>query len=272
MSYQLFSKKRQQRKNLGLKIFGVIFFIASCIFVFSLFGGTFTKASSGVVNATEGLGSLFGAVIGDKEALIIKNEQLQNELDKQTVDRQVQIALIERNNQLLAELGRGEPVQKVLAGVITKPPFSPYDVYTTDAGTENGIEVGDLAMYSDYVALGQVNRTTTTGSKIILYSAPGKETQMVLNKSVFVATGQGGGTIRIDAPRDFQVEVGATVTLPGYNLYVTGLVQAVEFRPQDSFKKVMIKVPVNIEQVNLVSIIPYSKEIPDEITEIPTTQ
>jgi len=177
-----------------------------------------------------------------------------------------------RNNELLAELGRGGDVPKIVAGVVTKPPFSPYDIYTVDAGTENGVQVGNLALFSDYVSLGLVSRVNTTGAKITLFSAPGKETQMILNEATFLTTGQGGGSLRIDVPRDFEVETGDQVTLPGYNVYATGIVAGIEFKPQDSIKKVLVKVPVNIEAVNLVSLVPYITNTSDEITEVPNTQ
>lgn len=272
MSYRLSSKKRQQRKNFWLK--SVVALFVSLVFLgfFLLLGGTIASLSSGVVETADGAKSALRGVASNKQDLIEENQVLKNELARQSVDRQIQSSLIQRNNELLTELGRGGEVRKVLAGVVKKPPFSPYDIYTVDAGTENGVAVGNLALFSDYVTLGQVSRVNTTGAKITLFSAPGKETEMIIGGQVFTVRGQGGGSLEVRVPRDFDVEIGDVVTLPSYRLYAVGSIAGIDFRPQDSIKKLTIKVPVNIEAVQVLSLVPYITDTFDEITEIPSTQ
>ena len=272
MSYRLSSKKRQQRKNFWLKFFValVAFFIAGGLF--TLLGGTITSLGSGLVSATDGTKDLvFGASV-NKQELIESYKVLEQERDELKANSVAFISLRERNEELLRLLGRGGDITKVAAGVIKKPPFSPYDIYTLDAGVQDGVAVGNLVLFSDFVALGRIGRSNGTGSKVTLFSAPQNTTLMNLRSITFEAIGQGGGTIRIDAPRDFEVEPGDAITLPGYGVYVTGIVSEVVFKPQDSFKKVLAKVPVNIESVEVVSMVPYVTKISDEITEISDTE
>ncbi len=272
MSYRLSSKKRQQRKNFWLKTLVAIFVFSIALGLFTLLGGTITSLGSGVVSVTNNAKDAVFSTTVSKQDLIQENTKLQQEINQMKADEFGIAALRERNEELLRLLGNGTGLSKVVAGVIKKPPFSPYDIYTIDAGLKEGVSVGDLALFSDFITLGTVARSNNTGSKILLFSAPKNSTIMNLRDVSFESIGQGGGTMRVDVPRDFEVAVGDAVTLPGYNVYVAGLVQKIEFKPQDSFKKVFVKVPVNIESVEVVVTVPYNVVTQDEITEISNTQ
>jgi len=242
----------------------VLFFIILFIIIFSLFGGAFTTLSSGAVRVVDGAGSITSALFADKQKLQEENTELTRMLQRQTVDALQQQILVERNNQLLQELGRPDEPTRVLAGVVKKPPFSPYDIYTIDAGRTSGVALGDIALYSNFVTLGQITRVTESASKVDLFSAPGKETFMNLNGTGFLVIGRGGGTLEIDAPRDFVVVVGDKIILPSYELYVAGEVVDIVQKPQDSFKKIIIKTPVNIQSVEVVSVVPYVNSVEND--------
>lgn len=264
MSYRLSSKKRQQKKNFWLRSVLVLFFIFLFVLVFTFFGGTFTTFSSGTVKVVDSVGSLTAALFADKQELQDENAQLRRMLERETVDLLQQQILVDRNNQLLQELGRPDEPTRVLAGVVKKPPFSPYDIYTIDAGRTSGVNLGDIALYSNFVTLGHITRVTESAAKVDLFSAPGKETFMNLNGAGFLVLGKGGGTLEVDAPRDFEVDLGDKVVLPSYELYVAGAVVDIVQKPQDSFKKIIIKTPVNIELVEVVSIVPYVNSVEND--------
>lgn len=270
MSYRLSSKKRQQQKSRRLKTIGVLLLVLLGYGVFLLLGGTAASLSSGTVSVFSSIGDVFRAVGSDKQELIQKNAELQQELDQLQADSFLYDAVVARNNMLLAELGRGEDSSKIVAGVTKQPPFSPYDTFTLDAGRTAGVQEGNLLLFSDYVALGEVHRVTESSSHADLFSTPHKRTRVVLGNSILEAEGQGNGVLRIDVPRDFIAESGDSVTLPGYELYVVGTVVEMLGDPQDSFRSVMVRVPVNIQAVPLVSIVPYTKD--NEATEVSNTQ
>ncbi len=272
MSYRLSSKKRQQRKNFWLKTIGALFLFGIALGIFMLLGGTVASVGSGVVATTNGARDFVSVATVDKQDLIETNKALQQELDQVRVDGVAFAALKDRNQDLTRLLGRAEDLQKIAAGVIKKPPFSPYDIYTTDAGSDDGVSLGDLTLFSDFIALGQVVRVNNTGAKTLLFSAPQNNTFMNLNETLFEIVGQGGGTMRVDVPRDFEVSEGDALTLPGYEVYVTGIISEVSFNPQDSFKKVFAKVPVNIESVDVIVTTPYRAYTNDEITEVSDTE
>ena len=272
MSYRLSSKKRQQRKNFWLKTLVAIFVFLCALGLFLLLGGSVATLGSGITSTTNGAKDVLLSSTISKQELLESNTLLEQELERFQADQVAFNALKERNNELLRLLGTTVNEQKVVAGVIKKPPFSPYDIYTINAGLEEGVAVGDLALFSDFVALGKVVRSNSTGAKIMLFSAPRHTTVMDMNDTSFEFIGQGGGTIRVDVPRDFEVVIGDTATVPGYRTYVAGTVQDISFKPQDSFKKVFLKVPVNIESVEVLVTVPYKTVVEDEITEISNTQ
>lgn len=265
MSYRLSSKKRQQKKNFWLSSFLVAFLCGVGIILFIILGGAFTTLSSGTVTAVDSFGGMIQAIFSDKQQLQEENTRLRQQLERETVDALQQQIVVDRNNQLLSELGRAEELPRVVAGVVKKPPFSPYDIYTVDAGRNQGITIGDIALYSDFVTLGQVTRVTESAAKVDLFSAPGKETFMNLNGTGFLVTGKGGGTLEIESARDFEVVIGDKVLLPSYALYVAAEVVDIIQKPQDSFKRIVLKTPINIQAVELVSIVPYITTTEDEI-------
>lgn len=257
MSYQLSSKKRQARKNMGIKAILIVFGVAFVTIAFSVLSNPFTDSTDQALEIGSGGVSFFTALLSNKDKLIAENERLQQELDEQTLDRQQQSQLVERNQELLRLLGRDSSAEYVLAGVVKKPPFNPYDIYTLDAGSEEGVRVGDLVSFSDYVALGAINSVTEAGSKALLFSAANNSTEVSINGDSFTAVGKGGGVMQVSAARDAGVEPGDSLILPGYKLVSIGIVQEVLADPQDGFSRVMVTTPMNVQAVELVRIEEY---------------
>ncbi len=257
MSYRLSSKKRQQRKNFWLRLVATLFFLGIALGVFSLFGGGLAKTTAGIVSTAENVGDSISAIGVSKQELIKENQELRRMLDEQTLESSLIQAQKEWNDTLLNELGREARIPKVLAGVVKKPPFTPYDTYALDAGRDAGIEIGDIALFSEYVVLGLVTRVTQSSAKLDLFSSPGRTTVVEVNGVNLEAQGQGGGTMHVDVPRDFEVTKGEAIKLPGYELLVVGEVVEILQKPQDSFKRLVVTTPVNIYAVPVVSIVDF---------------
>ena len=257
MSYRLSSKRRQTRKNFWLKAFGVIFIIIIIAGLFSILNKPFTDSTDSALEVGDQGVSFIQALLSNKDELIAENEQLIRERDEQTLDRQLQLQLVERNQELKRLLGRDIDSGYILAGVVKKPPYSPYDIYTLDAGSMEGVSRGDLVAFSDFVALGTISSVTETGSKALLFSAPGNTTEVSVNGETFTALGKGGGVLQISAARDAGIQPGDQLILPGYDLISIGFVQEVLSDPQDGFARVMAVTAVNVQAVDLVRVEEY---------------
>ena len=254
MSYRLSSKRRQARKNRVLKFIVGIVVLGLGLFIFSQISGPVSQVSGNVIDAGEESRTFFGALLRSEQALIRENQLLKQELDQKRADNIIFNELVARNQELLQILGRDITPDFILAGVVKKPPFSPYDIYTIDAGSENGVSVGNIVQFSDFVALGRVSDVNPTASKVVLYSSATQETVVGINGETYLAEGTGGGTFRIRAPRDAEITIGDVLTLPGYATLSIGVVQDILVSPQDSFADVRATTPVNIQVVDLVRV------------------
>ena len=254
MSYRLSSKRRQARKSRALKLIVGVLLLGLGLFIFSQISGPVSQVSGNIIDAGEESKTFFGALLRSEQALIRENEQLKQELDEERADNVVFNELIVRNQELLQILGRDVAPDFILAGVVKKPPFSPYDIYTIDAGSENGVTVGNIVQFSDFVALGRISDANPTASKVVLYSSASEETMVSINGETYLAEGTGGGTFRIRAPRGAEITPGDVLSLPGYQTLSIGVVQDILVSPQDGFADVRATTPVNIQAVDLVRV------------------
>lgn len=259
MSYQLFTRREQKRKQFILQLIVGFFVLIVFVLFLTIFGSGITGVTSGTASLVRNTEVVVEQGMTSKQDLIKENTLLKAELERVEIMSVLQDGLRERNQKLEEELGRRAEV-KVLAGIVKKPPYTPYDIYTTDAGSVDGVAIGDIAVSGDYVVLGVVTRAGEQTSKVNLFSSAGRRTIVEINGYAAEAEGMGSGTIRIAVPRDFEALQGDLVTLPGFGFYVVGTVVDVVQKPQDSFKSLMVKVPLNTHLLSYISIIPYTVE------------
>ncbi len=257
MNYQLSTKRYHKRKQFVLlSIAGVILFITFLLLT-SIFGSGITGVTSTAVRFITGTESLIEQSLVTKQELIKENEMLKEELKRVEIIQILQQGITDRNKSLEAELGR-RIESKILAGIIKKPPFTPYDIYTIDAGRAQGVSIGDIAITGDYIALGVVTRSGEKTSRVNLFTSSGRRTIVEINGYAAEAEGIGGGVLKISVPRDFEVLAGDMVRLPGFAHYVVGAVVDTQQKPQDSFKSIIVRVPINTQLLSYISIFPYT--------------
>src|SRR3989304_2204585 len=99
--------------------------------------------------------------------------------------------------------GVGEQ-QAVVARVISKPPRSFYDTLVVDAGSKEGIQVGEKVLYGDNIMIGEIAEVFEKTSKVRLFSSSGEVIDVTIGKRAVpaLAVGIGGGNFEIQIPRD----------------------------------------------------------------------
>ena len=196
-----------------------------------------------------------GYVVRTKASVYIENENLLKEnadLKTSMIDYQI---LKSENTSLKESLGR-VPLERdmVLANILTKPNYSPYDTIIVDIGDSSGIAVGDV-VYSDMIIpIGEVSVVYGNSSLITLYSNPGETTEAMMdgtNTSVEL-TGRGGGNFEMTIPIDLPFIKGAIVYLPGFTSEVVAIMEDVISSPNDPVKKVLLSSPVNVQNLKWV--------------------
>lgn len=196
-----------------------------------------------------------------KSTLNNKNLELKDIL-KESNYRLLEMELVKDENKRLREsLGMTNYFEKsVLSYVLSKPNKTPYDSLILDSGISEGVRVGDIVRFGESVVIGEIVGVEEKTSKARLFSTPGIQSEVVIGGSLATtAVGYGGGNFLIELPRDIIVKEGMSVHLSNFPRTLLGFIEAIEKNSQDSFQKVFIGSPVNINDIDLVFIIRVEK-------------
>lgn len=162
--------------------------------------------------------------------------------------------LANENERLKSLLGRNEKEKIVYATILKRPPDSPYDTLILDAGTGDGVKVGNNVI-SGNVLVGSIIESGSGYSKAKLFSSPGNIFSGMLSDHIQIeAKGLGGGSFEVVAPIGASVSVGDALVLPAISSKIFGLVQNIEEKPTEGFKRILFSLPINPNQIDAVGI------------------
>lgn len=163
--------------------------------------------------------------------------------------------LLSENTQLKSILGRDTASSTIIAFILKKPPFTAYDSYIVDIGSNNGINVGNRVFSIGNVLLGEISEVNSDTSKVKLYSSFGEKFNVNIGKNVqTTAIGKGGGTFEVILPRDTDIKEGDAVIAPDIHTSIFGIVQKVIIDPAKTFYTILFSQPVNIYEQKMLLI------------------
>ncbi len=203
-----------------------------------------------------------------KNSLLDENEYLKLKLMENNALLLNYNSVLSDNIKIKEILGRkDEKMNMLLSAVLSKPNQSPYDTFIIDVGANNGVKKGDLVFALSNVPIGYISLVYPNSSKVILFSNSGDKTEVVVTgqptrnhpsntgEDVFMQiVGRGGGNFEMILPRDFVLDKGSTVFLPGISSYVVAITEATISDPRDSFVKILLTSPVNIQELKFVEV------------------
>ncbi|MCX6751857.1 MAG: rod shape-determining protein MreC [Candidatus Nomurabacteria bacterium] len=274
MSYLLDKKIKRN------KFFKYAIFVAILLILIYFRAGVFRGLSyvSSVIfrpvlilgNSIGGSLSNTGAYFYSKNSLLSENENLKAKLNEQEARMSNYNSILDENLKIKETLGRKNgKTNLILTSILSKPNQSPYDTLVVDMGAKSGLVSGQKVFALGNVPIGRVAEVYLNTSKIILYSNPGEKTEVVISghstSNAFGMTGtggdtfmqivgRGGGNFEMILPRDFVLEKGTEVVLPGITPYTVGIVQTIISDPRDSFQKALLSSPVNIQELKFVEV------------------
>jgi cell shape-determining protein MreC len=183
-----------------------------------------------------------------KNNLINKNLALEEEMVSLRLKRVDYEILSKEFDELKNQLGRQGDQPRVLSRVLSKPPYSPYDNFVIDVGSEEGVSLGSRVYISDNIIIGLVKKITPHTSLVELFSNGDSEQETILSRtgSSFVLKGQGGGNLELEVPKDTDIIWGDVFLYPKFSTAMVGSVYYIDENSQNSFKKIYIRVPGNI--------------------------
>ncbi len=194
--------------------------------------------------------------ITPKQNLVAEIDNLKQQLATEDAVRVERDFYKQENQELQNILGRmGTSTEnKVLARIISKPAFSPYDTLIIDQGEKDGIKVGDLVLLDDTVVLGEIGVVFAHNANVILYSSSDQKVEVLIGEQAIesVATGKGGGNFELKLPRNTNVKEGDVVTLAKTPTKLFGQISVIKTNPEDTFEHVLFTSLVNIAEIKFV--------------------
>lgn len=194
----------------------------------------FWRATAPLLQGADALASGSRAIFssfGDTSVLALRNEQLLRENAALANENQ---ALLKKNESCTA-LSFGSVPDKnnhagIVAGVISRPPVSPYDTLVLSRGERGGIAVGQEAFGDGGVPLGVVSSVLADFSRITLFSSPNMSTHGWIGSAnlPLEILGAGGGAMRAALARSAGVAVGDAVFAPGPGALPVGRVVRID--------------------------------------------
>ncbi len=261
MSY-LQDKKTKRKKFIKITIFilallGLLYFSSQ---IFKTTSYTTHAIFRPILIVGNSIGASLSRISGYfyfKTALLRENENLKTQLQEQSARMTDYNAILDENLKLKESMGReGINSERILAAILAKPNQTIYDTLVIDIGQNKNIEIGDKVFSLGGVPLGRVDLVSAFSSTVILYSSSGEKTQGVITgRDVFMSlVGRGGGNFEIVLPRDFLVNHGDEVVLPGITPRTIAIVDSVVSDPRDAFIKALLVSPVNVQEIKFVEV------------------
>ncbi|MDD4803661.1 MAG: rod shape-determining protein MreC [Candidatus Pacebacteria bacterium] len=254
-----FNFNKRNNKTIKVSIFIVVLLIIIFSFSWSrniLFGlgSPFWNFKRSIVNSI--LSDV--QILKSKRGLIEENLLLKEQISRETNDKIVSDLIKKENEDLKGILNRASNENNyILATVLIKPFLSAYDTLIVDVGSNDSIEVGSQVLANGNSFIGYVSEVYKNTSKIILYSSYGEKIPVLIGQNNIEkeAFGIGSGNFKVEMPRESDVKEGDNIVVPSISPNVFGIVEKVEFKATDSFKKILFKSPVNISELKWVEIV-----------------
>jgi len=205
---------------------------------------------------SEKLSSL-GSYFYFKNFLFLENEDLKMKLFEQESRISNYNSILDENLKIKEILERKvENKVMILASILSKPNQSLYDSIIIDVGEKDGIILGQKVFAFGNIPIGSISLVYSNTSKVVLYSSPKEEVEVVVSgyDTFMKIVGRGGGNFEMILPRDFILEEGTEVVLPGITPYTVGIVKTIISDSRDAFQKALLISPVNIQELKFVEV------------------
>ncbi|MFZ1075254.1 MAG: rod shape-determining protein MreC [Minisyncoccia bacterium] len=240
--------------NFSRGFFALAFVLLVLLFRITLpnvFWQTFAPAFRASTALSSGADTFFSA-FGNTATLAGQNAQLKTE----------NAALANENLTLLRQakdiqgLSSSTPAGGggIVAGIVARPPTSPYDTLVLSVGTNGGVRVGDEAFGNGGVPIGVVSSVLPNFSRMTLFSDPNIAVDGWVGTSSVPITiiGAGAGAMRATLPRSASANVGNTVFVSGPGMLPVGTVSAIDSDPSAPSVTLRIQPAVNFFSVSWV--------------------
>jgi cell shape-determining protein MreC len=188
---------------------------------------------SDAARAVSETGHGFLASFENAASLAAQNEKLAAQNAALADENQTLVQKTATLATLLGTTNVQKAIPGILAGVVARPPMSPYDTLVLASGKKDGASLGQEAFGENGVPVGIVSAVTDDFSRVVLFSAPGATTNGWVGHANVPLTleGAGAGTLLATVARAADIAVGDTVFVPGPGQLPVGSVVRIDSDP-----------------------------------------
>ncbi len=166
------------------------------------------------------------------------------------------LAYITAENTELRNLLSASSTPQIAAGVLARPPYTPYDTIVLDKGSEDGIVAYAPVYHGKGIALGYVHAVFPHMSYVTLFSSPGVEsTVYIFGANLFTtAYGEGGGVVHLSVPQGIPLTKGDAVVLPSLHTGTLGVVDEIQSIATEPEQHAYVTLGVPLQSIRVVSV------------------
>lgn len=251
----------------SLTLAGVILVLLFRLLAPNIFWYAFTPVFRGA-DALTAASHRFFSIFGDAAALTLRNEQLANENTALLNNNQALLERAESLEALVKTSALEQNAQSIVAGVVARPPASPYDTLVLSLGSDAGVVVGMEAFGPGGVPLGVVSSVLSDFSRVTLFSAPNMTVHGWVGHSHLPLTlfGSGAGTMQASLARSADILVGDPVFAPGPGALPIGSVVRIDSDPSSPVVTLQIQPALNLFSITWVELRPTGVAFLDSLS------
>ena len=255
----------QDRKKKNNKIYligGTIAIIVIILFfkvgVFRSLGSVLQNVGGVLWKTRNNVENIAGQNFLSKAELYNENQDLKQKNQEIQAEMQNYQAVVDENTKLKEAYGRKVGGEQILSAILVKPGQTVYDTLIIDVGTgnTNSLAVGKKVYADGDILIGEIAEIYANTSKVKLYSSPGEKLSVIVTGKDITAeaVGRGGGNFEMSFPQNVDISKGTEVTLPGITPYLVGIVDSVISDSRDPLQKVLLRSPVNVQELKFVEV------------------
>jgi cell shape-determining protein MreC len=246
------------KRNTGVYWWAGAIGVALLIIIFRLVApGAFVALTAPLshtgVSTTASLGNVFASFTSNA-SLAQENTELRAE--NAALKNQNQ-ALTVRTQDLTKLLGDSTAMESgYTAGVIARPPESPYDTLIIGDGSSEGIKEKAEVFAQGGVPIGTIKHAYGHSAQVSLFSSPGRTTAgwVGADREALTLIGQGSGTFIAKLPKGAAVAVGDGIYIPGPGALPIGTIVKIDTDPSSPTEIIRIQPSVNLFSVTWVEV------------------
>lgn len=165
---------------------------------------------------------------------------------------------IQKDYDALRDQVGSAPMDSIIARSIISSDGSPFDSILVNKGMRDGVKNGMKAIINGYVFAGTVKEVFDASARIALISYAGEETPLTLAKqnTLVVAKGEGGLSLRIDFPRDFDIAKGDRLIFFHNQPWLAGFIEDIEKNTSQPIIRARAGLPFHPKNITVVTLIP----------------